>query len=257
MVTQISRPSHNGHKAKQATSLLNGTYTISQRIGISGHRTLFLGHQHGVERPVLIERLDAVAAPLAESALAHRSLVQDLCHTNIAQFVDAFLQDDVLYTVQCAGAGGTPLSDLSNLAPIQIVGYGIHICNALSYLEHHHVGVVAADIAPSSIFVTSAGRARLTTLAALLGVHAQAQHSPFTAPEATEPAATVFSLGATLPHSLTNWSGHYRLGAPPITTSRIDVAPELNAVIMRALALNPAERFTSVADLRLALLRFQ
>ena len=257
MVTQITRPSHNGHKAKQATSLLNGTYTISQRLCASGHRTLFLGHQQGVERPVVIERIDGVEASVAESALAHRQLVQDLCHTNIAQFVDAFAEDGALYTIQCAGAGGTPLSALSNLAPTQLVGYGIHICNALSYLEHHHVGVVAADIAPSSIFVTSAGRARLTTLAALLGVHAQAHHSPFTAPEVTEPAATVFSLGATLHHSLTNWSGHYRTGAPAVTANRPDVDPELNAVIMRALAPNPMERYTHIADLRLDLLRFQ
>ena len=257
MVTQITRPSHNGHKAKQATNLNNGTYTISQRLCASEHRTLFLGVQQGVERPVLIERIDAIAAPVAEMALAHRHVVQELCHSNIAQFVDAFAEQGAFYTIQCAGSSGTPLSAQASLTPAQVAIYGIHMCNALSYLEHHHMELVAADIAPSSIFITSSGRARLTALAALLGVHAEAHHSPFTARQATEPAATVFSLGATLHHSLTNWSGNYRAGAPAITASRTDVAPELNAVIMRALAPNLTERYTHIADLRLALLRFQ
>lgn len=256
MVAQVTRPSHNGHKTT-AVVIHNDAYSLDQRLSVSGNRSLYLGQQRGVDRPILVERVDHLSPATITSALDRKALAENCCHSNVAQLVDAFAEERALYTIIAAGASGHLLSDHVNLSPAQVVVYGIHLCNALGYLEHHHLPLVAADIVPGNVYITSAGRARFIALAALLGVHADGRHSHFLAPHCEEPAASVFSLGATLHHSLSWWSGDYRAGAPALASTRADISPELDTVISQALNPDPAQRYATIADLRLALLRLQ
>jgi serine/threonine protein kinase len=252
MVAQVTRPLANGPQIAAPTTLQGGAYTLGTSLCSFARRTLYSGHQRGIERPVLIERVDGLTDEVMQRAVAGKAALLNLCHLAIAQALDVFVENDALYTVMCAGEG-MPLAAQPMTTPCQAVAYGIFACNALGFLANHHQHLAAADISPATVFVTCAGRARLTSLAALLGAHTSAAESPFAAPNGTDEQALVFSIGATLHHALSGWNGSYGDGAPTLG----DIAPDINTAIMRALDLDPAKRFDTVAALRFALLRAQ
>lgn len=251
MVAQVTRPISEGRHNSAFTTLAGGAFTITAQLCGSAQRTLYTGQQRGFTRPVLIERIDHVADAVMQAAIAHKATLSNLCHPGIAQGVDIFTENGALFTVMGAGAGA-PLCAQPHSTPAQAISYGIQLCNALGYLAYHHHQFNAADISPTTVFVTNAGRARLTALAALVGAHAPAA-SHFTAPSGDNEQRLVFSLAATLHHALTGWQGWYSKGAPELA----GVNPDLNTAIMRALALDPAARYATVAAFRLALLRLQ
>jgi hypothetical protein len=251
MVAQTTRPLLNGHHA--ANVLQDGLYTIDQAIVQTAHRSLFYGHERGVERPVLIEQIRDVPEALMLAALDHKQAVHDLYHLNLAQLVDAFIERNAFYTVMAVGATGVPLGEMT-LTPAQVVAFGEDLCSVIGYLENHHQPFSSVDLTPSSVFITCGKRARLTALAGLLGLHAQTRHGHFTAPPGDETRALVFSLGATLHFAISKWPGIYAQGAPDLMTLHAEVTPELNRVIARALALAPTERYANLAELRQALL---
>lgn len=253
MVAQIPRPTLDGPQSAAPVALAGGAYTITASLCTDTHRTLFASQQRGIERPVLIECLHDVPEDVQCAAIAHKTSLLNLCHPHIAQALDIFVEDGTLYTVLCAGEG-MPLCAAKPLTIAQAVTYGIHITNALGYLANHRQHLAAADISPATVFITCAGRARLTSLAALAGVHSQPISGAFAG---SDEHALIFALGATLHRTLTGFAGHYR---PTITLrelNRANIPAELSAVITRALAHDPADRFATVAEMRLALLRLQ
>ncbi len=252
MVAQITRPSVDGPQNAAPAALQDGAYTLDTPLCSFVQRTLFSGHQRGIERPVLIERVQGLPQDVMQRAVAGKAALLNLCHPAIAQAIDVFTEHDALYTVMCAGEG-MPLVAQRMTTPRQAVAYGICLCNGLGYLANHRQHLAAADISPATVFITSAGRARLTSLATLLGAHTDTSASPFAAPNGTEEQALVFSIGATLHYALTGWIGTYASGAPALR----DCAAELNETLMRALATKASKRFATVAELRLALLRLQ
>jgi hypothetical protein len=253
MVAQVSRPAVDGPPIAAPVALAGGAYTITASLCSDAHRTLFAGQQRGIERPVLIECLHGVPENAQQTAIARKTSLLELCHPNIAQALDIFVEDSALYTILCAGEG-MPLCAQQLPTIAQTVTYGIHITNALGYLANHHRHLAAAELSPTTVFITCAGRARLTALAALVDAHTQ--------PHGFVPAGTaehdlVFALGATLHRVLTGWTGTYRASVTLRELSRANVPAELSAVLTRALAHDPADRFATVAEMRLALLRLQ
>jgi hypothetical protein len=253
MVAQISRPTVDGPQNVTPIALAGGAYTITAQLCTDAHRTLFAGQQRGVERIVLIECLHAVPEGVQQSAIAHKASLLALCHPNIAQALDIFVENDALYTVLCAGEGA-PLCAAQSLTTAQAVTTGIHITNALGYLANHHHHLSPADISPATVFITTAGRARLTSLAALVGAHAQARDATT---DDTAEQGLVFALGATLLRALTGWPGAMRATTVARELRRAHIAPDLADILTRALAHDPAGRFATVAEMRLALLRLQ
>jgi serine/threonine protein kinase len=252
MVAQATR--QTGQRSTPAPQTLqNGAYTLGHTLCTLDARTLFAATQTGVNRPVLIERIAPIAAELAASAYVARQDVLSLGHVNIAQPIDIFVEQGVLYTAMCAGQG-SPLLNRGPITQKQAVSYGVDICNALGYLQLNHHHLDAADISPCTIYITDANRARLTSMAALLGAHMPATASRFMAHTGEGEQATVFSLGATLYYALSGWKGAQH---DKVTPALATASPECNKVLAKAMAADVTERYTSIAELRRALLSLQ
>ncbi|HET6228756.1 MAG TPA: serine/threonine-protein kinase [Longimicrobiaceae bacterium] len=154
------------------------------------------------------------------------------------------------------------------------------LCNGVE--SCHRSGIVHRDIKPSNIFLTDGGGLRLMdfSVAADRGATSMLEGYedvrigtlPYSAPEqildpatATYETADIYSLGVVLYEMLT---GHipyylhdgedeeaYRLRVPfeapvPPSAYRPELAPELEAVILKAMSRDPADRHQSVAELR-------
>jgi hypothetical protein len=136
-----------------------------------------------------------------------------------------------------------------------------HVCKALSAI--HEVSIHGA-LRPQVVWISKSGRVKVgelgvaATLAKtrryqLLTVEEQAYLAPEVRSGAsTDPRADVFGAGALLYTLLTGRSPLETFVAP--SQARNDVTPELDALLMRCLASDPALRFPKPDDLMAALL---
>ncbi|WNV75700.1 Stk1 family PASTA domain-containing Ser/Thr kinase [Geodermatophilus sp. DSM 44513] len=166
------------------------------------------------------------------------------------------------------------------LSPEQAMTLTADICNALDF--SHRNGIVHRDVKPGNVMITPEGTvkvmdfgiaravsdsaATMTSTAAVIGT-AQYLSPEQARGESVDARSDVYSTGCLLYELVT--------GAPPFTgDSPVSVAyqhvredprlpssvnravpPELDAILLKALSKNPANRYQSAADMRSDLLR--
>jgi hypothetical protein len=228
MVTRFHQPSVPERSTLSlATEDLSPTpYSIDREVSHDDARTLFLGRQRGVERPILIERRADVAAG---QVTLNRPRALRLEHHGMAQPVDALIINDTLYSIMATGQGAL-LTERAPLTQAQAVVCGIDLASALSYLIHRDHALPARALTPSNVFITEARRYRMVALSDLLLTDCAAP---------VDETALVYDL-ATVLHA-----------------SAADLSPALQTVLGRALEPISTSRFTSVGEFRRALLSFQ
>jgi len=141
------------------------------------------------------------------------------------------------------------------------------VCDGLSAV--HAAGVVHRDLKPGNVLVATNGRAVLTDFGIALGAESAAVHTDgygtpaYVAPEqlarsAVDARTDVFSLGALLFTMVTGQQPFpvERTGAeaaPDPRSVAADIPDGFATLVMRAMALDPAERFESSHAVRAAL----
>ncbi len=204
-----------------------------------------------------------------------------LRHPNIVACLDTGTDDTQPYLVMELIEGEDLAARLrrgGRLAPAQAARIALDVARALGVA--HMRGIVHRDVKPGNILLAADGRAMVTDFgiarlaadaeAALPGTTLGSVHyfSPEQASGApTTPASDVYGLGLVLFEMLTGrraWSGATtdaialaRIGAPAPAprTDRPEVPAELDAVVRRALAPEPGDRFEHGQALAVALER--
>jgi len=234
-----------------------------------------------VKRPVAVKILRPIYATDLEIINSFRfeaRATSALDSPYLVQIYDYFELPDGRSAMVMELLDGTDLARRSEpvMAPERTIGIMRQACKALQLV--HDAGMVHRDLKPENIFVCSDGErpdavrvldfgiARLTTQA----TSAQLGGTPlYTAPEvilggAQGPAADIYALGCVLYELLVGEPAFEREDmdatlqahlserpAPPST--RGDVPRELDAVVMRAIAIAPEDRFESMAEFEAAL----
>jgi hypothetical protein len=180
----------------------------------------------------------------------------------VMEFVEGSTLEDIVETHLGRGEQ-MPLDKALDIA--------IQVANALDYA--HKRGVVHRDVKPANVLVTPEGIAKIADfgIAKISGVSLTQTGSflgtpAFMSPEqfsggAIEARSDLFSLGAMLywvftgqqpfgGDTLTTVSFRIVFTYPiPATTANPHLPPDLQTVLMRCLAKNPAERYASCRDL--------
>ena len=141
------------------------------------------------------------------------------------------------------------------------------VCDGLSSV--HAAGVVHRDLKPGNVLISSTGRAVLTDFGIALSADSASSHTDgsgtptYVAPEqlagrSVDARTDVFSLGALLFTIVTGQRPFpvHRTGAEAAPDPRglaVDLPDSFAALVMRAMALDPADRFDSSEALRVAL----
>jgi eukaryotic-like serine/threonine-protein kinase len=271
-----------------ATGERLGPYLIEGVLGRGGMATVYRGHDPRHGRIVAVKVLRAeVAGLLARERFAREiAIVTRLSHPGILPLYDSgsFTRDDgtpvVYYTMPCLS--GRSLRDRLREEPelplAEAVTVAREVAAALAYA--HAAGVVHRDIKPENIYLDDggvrvadfgiaraldeAGGEQLTSTGLVLGTPA------YMSPEqgwggTIDGRADVYALGCVLYEMLagtTPFTGstaramlarHAAGQVPPLTTVRPDVGAGLERIVLRALALAPADRFPTAAALEAAL----
>jgi hypothetical protein len=204
-----------------------------------------------------------------------RSVAQ-LSHPNIVTVIDRGEQDDRQYIVfeYVAGENLKALVEREGPLPEQdAVRLALQVARALGFA--HENGLVHRDVKPQNVLLNGDGQAKVTDfgIARSLDVKSGLTQtgtvmgtSDYIAPEQArgskvDAQSDVYSLGAVLYELLTGevpFSGdnfvavamrHINEPPPSVREHRPDVSPRLDAVIRRAMAKEPRDRFGSMDEL--------
>ena len=259
-----------------------GPYRIGERIGQGGMGVVFRARDERLGRPVALKVCRR--AQLGEQgAVRFRREAQALAaldHPHIVQVFDVGESDQFLYYVMQLIEGRT-LEDLISDGPWglpfqEIASRFASVAEALG--EAHEAGIVHRDVKPANLLIGDHDRLVLADFGVVRwdGFDALTETSdlpgtpPYMAPEqiqgeAAGPHSDQYALAAVLYQALTGeWllrelplrdllQSRARLEIPPPTHIREDIPAELEAIVLRGIALDPSARFPDVASLARAL----
>jgi serine/threonine protein kinase len=258
-----------------------GDYAILGVLGTGGMGRVFR------VRNILSDRIEAMKVVLqdaaADSALAERFLREikvhaSLEHPNIAAMRTALRVEDRIVMIMelVTGASLGELLRDGPLDPQRAVAYAGQVLSALGYAHAH--GVVHRDIKPANIIVTPRGTVKVTdfgiaqaggggrltkTGAALGSIHYMSPEHIQGFP--CDARSDIYSMGVTLYEMVTGiqpirgeneyaiMHGHLAQTPPPASELVSTVPAELSAIIAKAMAKAPEERFQSAGEFRAAL----
>ncbi len=251
-----------------------GPYRLGPPLRRTGWGLLHKASDPAQARPVVVEIVPkevfgrreqaAVAArfrPAVEAAVR-------LHHANILPLLDYGETEDAFFVVS-EFVEAVPLADMLVAGGRLPPSLGLlYVMQVLAALHHAHAqGLVHGRLTPAALMVSSDDRVRVADfwLERLVARRA-AESLPFQAPEqfagaAPAPAVDVFAAGVLLYRVLSGdlpFKGRggdleraVRAGVPPVP-SRVNDAlpPQLDPVVMRALAKRPEERYASAESFR-------
>lgn len=266
-----------------------GPYKILAPIGAGGMGEVYRAHDSRLNRDVAIKVLPEHLAKDPDALARFRReamAVAALAHPNILVLYDVGSEQDVQYAVMELLEGETLRERLSRgpLAWRKVAGFGSAIAEGLA--AAHSKAIVHQDVKPANIFLTSDGRVKILDfgLAQMRKAPSESEDTAtvteagpavmgtigYMSPEQVrgdkaEAASDIFSLGCVLYEMVTGrrafagksatdtMASILRDEPPAATDSGQSSSADLDRVIERCLAKNPAQRFHSAHDLAFAL----
>ncbi len=263
---------------------LGGRYTIERELGRGGMATVFLAHDERHHRLVALKvlRAELTNAIGSERFTQEIRIVAGLHHPHILAVFDSGEAEGVLYYVMPYVSGETlrhrlererqlPLEDALCIAE--------ESADALAYA--HERGIIHRDIKPENILLSdghasvadfgiarvmqNAADDRLTAVGLIVGTPAYMSPEQATGEREVDGRSDIYSLGCVLFEMLAGeppFRGqnaqavvmqHITTEARPLRQIRPSVSPAVEAIVMRALAKVPADRFSSAREMVAAL----
>ena len=258
-----------------------GSYKILEKRGEGGMGMFFKAKDLQLDRIVGLKTLRPEL--LADAALRERlqteakSLAR-LVHQNIANVLHYLVVGENNFIVM-EYVEGLDLAEIvrgSGLVPLDRLGSVVaQICEAISYA--HSKNVIHRDLKPSNIMITDEWEVKVTDfgIAKILGDKAQTRTGMaagslhYMAPEqirasGVDARTDIYQLGATL-YELTAgrrpfvsdseyelMTMHLQDIPEPPSSVNTRVSPEIDAVILKALAKNPDDRYQNAMELSAA-----
>ncbi len=258
-------------------ALFDGRYKILKKLGAGGMATVYLAEDQELGRRIAIKILNAKHAAdqqFVERFRREASSAAGLSHPNIVQVYDRGNAEGTYY-IAMELIDGLSLKELviqRGPSPILVaVNYGRQILAALRFA--HRNGVVHRDIKPHNVLVNDEGRVKVTDFGiARAGASEMTEvgsiigTAQYLSPEQARGApvddrSDLYSVGVLLYELLTGvapYNGdtpveiamkHLSAVPEPPSAKRPEVPPELDAVVLRALAKSPDDRYQSAEEM--------
>jgi serine/threonine-protein kinase len=262
---------------------LSNRYTLRARVAGGGMGEVYRAHDVLLDRTVAVKILQpslAIDPDLVGRFKAEARAAARLTHPNVVSVHDWGSEDESTYYMVMEYVAGTDLRDLlcthGSLQPAQAAEMIAHVCHALD--AAHRGGLVHRDIKPENILIAKDGTVKVADFGiavvadvdrtspggAIPGTLRYLSPEQAAGDDATL-ASDIWAAGAVLSEALTGrppllGSGSELLRRratetpiPPSTFAE-DIPKELDAVVLRACAVEPGERYSSAmemaADLR-------
>ncbi|MCC7013101.1 MAG: serine/threonine protein kinase [Planctomycetes bacterium] len=243
-------------------------YEVVALVGRGGMGAVYRARQKGLDRDVAIKVLPEHAAKdpaFAERFAREGRALAKLNHANIVNIYDSGRAGELFYFVMefVDGSNVRQVIRARNATPKDALAIVGQVCDALQYA--HEEGVVHRDIKPENILIDKRGRVKIADfgLAKLFGGaqpdvtltrSQQTMGTPhYMAPEQWErPSevdhrADIYALGVVFYELLT---GELPLGRFALPSQKLAVDAQVDEVVLKTLAKDPALRYQSVSAVR-------
>jgi eukaryotic-like serine/threonine-protein kinase len=258
-------------------TLFDGRYRIQRKLGAGGMADVYLAEDQELGRRVAIKILNGRHAnddQFIERFRREAKNAAALNHPNIVSIYDRGEAEETYY-IAMEFLDGRTLKELivsRGAAPINVaIEYARQILSALRFAHRH--GIVHRDIKPHNVLVDGEGRVKVTDFGIARAGTSQMTEAgsivgtaQYLSPEQArggevDPRSDLYSLGIVLYELLTGktpFDGetpveiamkHLSTAPKPPSNLRPDVPPELDMVVMRALAKNPDDRYESADEM--------
>jgi WD40 repeat protein/tRNA A-37 threonylcarbamoyl transferase component Bud32 len=270
--------------ARETPPIIPG-YDILGYLGRGGMGVVWKARQRSTRREVALKVLQAVTSDRARQRFWREvELSARLTHPNIARVYESGLENGVFYYAMEL-VNGMPIDQYArchSLDQSAILRLVLQVCTAVQHA--HQVGVIHRDIKPSNLIVDQVGEPRVLDFGlakamrdewnAALSFDGEIAGTPgFMSPEQaqgtsrlTDTRTDVYGLGAVLYLLLTGRLPADVCGSRAEVLHRISqgsiIAPrrvnrrmdkDLEALILKALAFHPDDRYVSAGDLAIDL----
>ena len=258
-------------------TLVDGRYRVRDRIGSGGMADVYEAEDVHLGREValkLMHRRFSRDDQFVERFRREASAAARLQHPHVVGVFDRGEHDGTYYIAMERLEGRTLKDLIVEEAPLdqeRVVNLGLQIVGAAGFAHDH--GVIHRDLKPHNVIVgpddelkvtdfgiARAGASEMTETGSIMGT---AQYlSPEQAEgQAVTAASDVYSIGVVLYEMLAGRVPfeadsavsialkHLTEAPPPLSIFRPDVHPALEAVIARALAKDPADRYPTAGEL--------
>jgi serine/threonine-protein kinase len=271
--------------------LLGGRYQVGELLGYGGMAEVHRGRDLRLGRDVAIKTLRTDLARDATFQLRFRREAQNAAALNHPAIVAVYdtgeergQHGEALPYIVMEYVNGRTLKEVlaieGRLAPRRAMELTIDICAALEFSHRH--GIIHRDIKPGNVMLTQTGQVKVmdfgiaralasgaTTMTQTSAVIGTAQYlSPEQARgEPVDARSDVYATGCVLfelvcghppfvgDNPVSVAYQHVREDPKPPSTSNPDVPPDVDAVVLKALAKNPLNRYQSAGEMRGDLLR--
>jgi serine/threonine protein kinase len=272
--------------------MLDDKYRIDELLAVGGMGAVYVGTHIKLRKRVALKVLNPALStpPMIERFHREAITASQIGHEGIAQVTDlgTSAQGEPFLVMELL-EGESLATRLKNIGALPIDVACELACSILAPLDAaHRAGIIHRDLKPDNVFLVRQSRGelvklldfgisraagletefRLTTTGLVLGTPYYMSPEQARGDSAITPAADLYSLGVILYEMLVGqvpilgdnynqlmyrvMSGEFR----PPTERRPEIPAELEHVIMSAMALDPAYRPRSAAELEHALLAF-
>jgi len=268
------------HLAGSLTGTIAGRFEIGERLGKGAMGEVYRAHDKRLKRTVALKRLspslrsDPLYRKRFEQEAERASAFSD---AHAASVYDVIENEDELFLVMELVEGQTLRQRLRSIVPVnEFLNIGIECAEALE--AAHHCGLVHCDIKPENIMLSTSGQVKILDFGVAKHLPRSDQSSTidrsgasggtpaYMSPEVLlertpDHRADIFSLGVVLYEGL---AGHHpfasatyvqtahRILHEQATSLRVlnpKIPEELERIVTRAMAKDPAQRYTDARDL--------
>lgn len=271
--------------------VIGGNYRVERLLGKGGMGTVFQARQLSLDRDVAIKVLlspMAMEGQMLERFQREARASSNIGHPGIVQVIDlGYLEEGLPFIAMEMLSGEDLRAKLSRegaLGPDQAVPLMLQTCDALQ--AAHDKGIVHRDLKPDNLFlVYRQGRVpmlkildfglskikgtdqKLTDTGALLGTPNYMSPEQVKGDLAVDHRTDIYACGAILYEMLTGKPAYDGPTVQSILVSimtedpasprslRPEMAPELEAIVLRAMARNPDDRYQTIGEMGYELAR--
>jgi predicted ATPase/DNA-binding CsgD family transcriptional regulator/tRNA A-37 threonylcarbamoyl transferase component Bud32 len=258
-----------------------GNYRLQRLLGRGGQASVYLGEHIYLHKPAARKLLRLhLDEHDADQFLREAQTLARLDHPHIVRVLDFAVQDSLPYLVMDYATGGTLRTKhlAGTRLPLELIlTYVSQVASALQYA--HDQRLIHRDIKPENMLLDGRSQVLLADfgLALLAPTHsastqamdpAMAGTAPYLAPEQVQGHPRAASDQYALAVVVYEWLAgqrpfqgtpievamqHVSAVPPPLREHLPDLSPEVEQVVMRALAKAPEQRFPSIQDFATAL----